>query len=143
MGCDLHQACLTTEVLIGDPGAPCRLHTALGWTIYGRAVGDKRVFDPPKVMINFMNCLVVGGRRNNNDSCEQILELLTQDLKNYDEPPGGPMKSQNNKQALAVLNRTTKKENDHYFVGLLWKDDEPMHGVGWSSFGGKAFKWTA
>ena len=34
--------------------------------------------------------------------------------------------SQNDKQALAVLNRTVKKENDHYSVGLLWKDDEPM-----------------
>ena len=56
------------------------IHTALGWTIYGRDVGDKRVFDPPMVMTNFMNSLVVGSGRNNDDSCEQIIELLAQDF---------------------------------------------------------------
>ena len=65
-----------------------------------------------------MNSLVVGSRRNNNDSCEQILELLAQDFKDCDESPVGQTMSQNDKQALTELNQIVKK-NYHYSVGLL------------------------
>ena len=35
LGCDLHRAFLIKDALVGNPGSPCGLHTALGWTIYG------------------------------------------------------------------------------------------------------------
>ena len=40
LGSDLHQAYIHQDVLIGEPGEPCELKTALGWTICGKDDGD-------------------------------------------------------------------------------------------------------
>ena len=55
LGSDLHQAYLLKEVLKGEPGQPCGLHTSLGWTIYGKDSGDKEIMGSSRLMVNFID----------------------------------------------------------------------------------------
>ena len=127
LGCDLHQAFLIKDALVGNPGSPCGLHTALGWTIFGTNKGNTEAVVSPRFMINFVTTLGDEGR-----SCEQLIKLFSQDLDDIDENKNGILLSQKEKCALYILNDTIKKVDDHYSVGLLWKDDLEMslHGRG-------------
>ena len=53
LGTDLHQAYLHRNVLVGKPGEPCGLHTALGWVIYGKDGEDREIKNESQVTVNF------------------------------------------------------------------------------------------
>ena len=55
LGTDLHQAYLHQNVLVGKPGEPCGLHTALGWVIYGKDGEDREIKNESQVMVNFLD----------------------------------------------------------------------------------------
>jgi len=117
LGCDLHQAYMLKETLVGGPGEPCGLHTGLGWTIYGRDQGDQELHSSgSKLMVNFIT-----SSQDNSESCERLLAIMAQDF-HESETVAVPSLSQEDKQALYILNNTVKKVGDHYSVGLLWKD---------------------
>ena len=119
LGCDLHQAFLAKEILLGEPGTPSGLHTGLGWTIFGKADGDQRLHESPKLLVNFLKA-----GDDDDHFCEQLLKVLAQDFDDCNEAACIPALSQEDKRALFILNNTLKQEeNGHYSVGLLWKDD--------------------
>ena len=120
LGSDLHQAYLLKDIRIGPPGESTGMHTALGWTIYGKDDGNQEVKDIPRVMVNFVQQM-----RPSRDSCNDILKILEQDFADLDVPQVTCM-SLEDKHALQIMNKTVKKIGDHYSVGLLWKDDDPQ-----------------
>ena len=120
LGCDLHQAFLTKNMIVGDPGDPCGLHTALGWTIYGTDGGDQRLEEPSNLMVNFLST------ENTDTSCERLLEILSQDFEDCDEGRNALALSHEDEHALFILNRSVKKVDSHYSVGLLWKGDATL-----------------
>ena len=107
-------------MIVGDPGDPCGLHTALGWTIYGTDGGDQRLEEPSNLMVNFLST------ENTDTSCERLLEILAQDFEDCDEGRNALALSQEDKHALFILNRWVKKVDSHYSVGLLWKGDATL-----------------
>ena len=125
LGCDMHRAFLIKDILVGNPGSPCGLHTALGWTILGTGKGNMEAVDSPQLMVNFMTTL-----GDEDTSCEQLIKLFSQDFDDIDENKDDTSLSQEDKRALCILNDTVKKVDDHYSVGLLWKDDLEMSSDG-------------
>ena len=118
LGTDLHQAYLHQDVLVGKPGEPCGLHTALGWVIYGKDGGDQEISNNVQVMVNFLD------GKQQDDSCSQLLKILEHDFQDV-ESAGVSSLSQDDRRALAILDGTVEKINGHYSVGLLWKEEQP------------------
>ena len=116
--CDLHRAFRVSDVLVGDLGLRCGLHTAIGWTIYGTDCGNQEEGSSPSLMVNFMNA-----QRETDHSCEQLLYMFAQDFEDIGEGEGDTSLSLEDKRALHILNNTVKRESGHYSVGLLWKED--------------------
>ena len=117
LGCDLHQAYLSKDVLVGEPGPPCGIHTGLGWTIYGRDKGDRKLYNENQLMVNFVTTA-----KTNAESCKEMLEVLRKDFEDNGDPSTLSL-SLEDKHALHILNTTVKKVGNHYSVGLLWKDE--------------------
>ena len=80
LGSDLHQAYQLQDLRTGEQGDPSGLRTFLGWTIYGTNGGDLEI-QPPKSMVNFLACEV-----KPEESCEKILEVLSQDFRDIELP---------------------------------------------------------
>ena len=120
LGCDLHQAYLSKDVLVGEPGAPCGIHTGLGWTIYGRDKGDRQLYNETQLMVNFVTTA-----ETNAESCKEIVEVLRKDFED-DGDPSILSLSLEDKYALDILDTTVKKVGNHYSVGLLWKDESAV-----------------
>ena len=116
-GCDLHRAFLIKDALVGNPGSPCGLHTALGWTIYGVDDGEQEGIESPELMVNFIDA-----RDISDDSCNNLLKLLARDFEGCDDVAAAPVLSQDKKRALGILNHTCKRVDGHISVGLLWRD---------------------
>ena len=119
LGSDLHQAYHLQDLRTGEQGDPSGLRTFLGWTIYGTNGGDQEI-QPPKMMVNFLACEV-----KPEESCEKILEVLSQDFRDI-ELPERPCLSLEDKRAMEILNKTVEKVGNHYSVGLLWKEDNTV-----------------
>ena len=117
LGCDLHRAFLIKDVLVGNPGSTCGLHTALGWTIYSVAEGEQEGTESPELMVNFL-----GAQDNSDDSCDNLLKLLARDFEGCDDVAAAPVLSQDERRALGILNHTCKRVDGHISVGLLWRD---------------------
>ena len=119
LGSDLHQAYQLQDLRTGEQGDPSGLQTFLGWTIYGTNGGDQEI-QPPKMMVNFLACEV-----KPEESCEKILEVLSQDFRDI-ELPERPCLSLEDKRAIEILNKTVEKVGNHYSVGLLGKEDNTV-----------------
>ena len=104
LGNDLHQAYQLQDLRTGEQGDPSGLRTFLGWTIYGTNGGDQEI-QPPKMMVNFLAC-----EEKPEESCEKILEVLSQDFIDI-ELPEQPCLSLEDKRAI---------------VGLLCKEDNTV-----------------
>ena len=115
---DLHQAYLHRNVLVGKPGEPCGLHTALGWVIYGKDGEDREIKNESQVMVNFLDGKV------KDESCDQLLQVLELDFKETKCSTVASW-SQDDRHAMSILDSTVKKIDGHYSVGLLWKTEEP------------------
>ena len=72
------------------------------------------------MMVNFLACEV-----KPEESCEKILEVLSQDFRDI-ELPEQPCLSLEDKRAMEILNKTVEKVGNHYSVGLLWKEDNTV-----------------
>ena len=118
LGSDLHQAYQLQDVRVGEPGDPSGLRTFLGWTIYGTDKGNQEI-KSPKLMVNFLDT-----EECSEVSCERILEVLSQDFQDTGLPER-VCPSLEDKMALEILNQTIKRVDDHYSVGLPWKEEEP------------------
>ena len=95
LGCDLHQAFLIQDALVGSPGSPGELHTALGWIIFGTDEGNTEAVDSPQLMVNFLTTLGIVDR-----SREQLINLFSQDFDNIDENKDDTLLSQEDKRDL-------------------------------------------
>ena len=63
IGSGLHEAYVASDLKLGELGQPYGIHTALGWTIYGKDAISQR---PARVMENF-----IGQEHPPNASCQQ------------------------------------------------------------------------
>ena len=122
LGSDLHQAFLQREILMGEPGQPCGLKTALGWTVYGKSGGDREIYDGldrPRLMVN-----VIDQKENQVGLCEELLKVFARDFEDEEDLTGSTPLSLEDKRAIFILHDTVKMVEGHYSVGLLWKDDD-------------------
>ena len=124
LGSDLHYAILHSEILIGEPGEPCGIKTALGWTVYGKNGGNQIVtgkWGKSRLMVNFLD-----RKGEQEDSCEKLLEIFARDYEDDESLSGLVSHLLEDKRALFILHNTVKMVEDHYSVGLLWKEDDPQ-----------------
>ena len=124
LGCNLPQAYLSQKVIFGEPRSPCGLHTGLRWTIYGRDGGNQKLPRSPQLMVNSMTTA-----EHNAESCKQLLDVFEQDFRDCDENVGIKKLSIEDKQAIRILGRSSKKvlvdEEDRDALQCLWfKDDD-------------------
>ena len=115
IGSDLHEAYIASDLNLGEPGQPYRIHSALGWTIYGKDVTSQR---PASVMLNFIR-----QEHPPDVSCQQVLKALTGNFEDIGAPQEQCM-SVEDKRALDIMGKTVKEVNGHLSLGLLWKDDK-------------------
>ena len=65
------------------------------------------------MIVNFFAC-----EKKTEESCEKILEVLSQDFRDI-ELPERPCLSLEDKRAMEILNKTVEKIGNHYSMGLL------------------------
>ena len=119
LGSELHQAFQLQDIRLGTPGDPSGLRTFLGWTIYGTDNGNREISATPRVIVNFADVA-----ESPEQSCNPLLDILSRDFQDLGLPET-PYSSIEDKRATEILNKTVKKVGDHYFVGLLWKENNP------------------
>ena len=115
IGIGLHEAYIASDLKLGEPGQPYGMHTALGWTIYGKDATSQR---PTRVMVNFIR-----QEHPPDVSCQQVLKALTGDFEDIGAPQERCM-SVEDKRALDIMQKTVKEVDGHLSLGLLWKDDK-------------------
>ena len=115
IGSGLHEAYIASDLNLGEPGQPYRIHTALGWTIYGKDATSQR---PARVMLNFIK-----QEHLPDVSCQQVLKALTGDFEDIGAPQERCM-SVEDKRALDIMGKTVKEVDGHLSLRLLWKDDK-------------------
>ena len=120
LGSSLHQAFLLQEQRVGAPGEPSGLHTALGWVIYGKDEEDQSFSVPPRFVVNFVNT-----KTETKQSCQELLKIMNHDFQDVEMDVGEVAMSQEDKQAVSIMESTVTKIGEHYSVGLLWKQNPP------------------
>ena len=85
--------------------------------MYGKNGKDRELKIEPKMMVNFLNSKI------KNKSCDQLLQMLEHNFKNT-ECPAVALWSQDDPQAMSILNSTVRKIDDHYSFRQLWKTEE-------------------
>ena len=101
IGSGLHEAYIASDLKLGEPGQPYGIHTALGWTIYGKDATSQR---PARVMVNFIR-----QEHPPDFSCQQVLKALTGDFEDIDAPQERCM-SVEDKRTLDIMRKTVKEE---------------------------------
>ena len=69
------------------------------------------------MMFNFLAC-----KEKTEESYEKIFEVLLQNFRDI-EIPKRPCLALEDKRALEISNKTVEKVENHYSMGLLWRED--------------------
>ena len=125
LGNDVHEAFRMTEQRCGEYGEPFGLHTALGWTLFGSDYSDNAKEESclsasdDVIRVQFLH------KSDVENECNQILEIMNQDLKDLDEDCG-VKPSVEDKLVVEEMEKSLKKVGTRYQVGLPWKEDHPV-----------------
>ena len=115
IGANIPEVQVHEESRTGRIGEPYAVRTILGWAILG-PVGLKENDGCGRTNVHFM--------KYREEHLEQQLQQLL-DLDNTGiGDSGSKAMSQNDRQALTILNKTVRMVNGHYEVGMLWKSEE-------------------
>jgi len=107
----------------GNENEPIASKTELGWIVFGKSAPSMKF----GTLGLHMNSPAVRKVHDKDKMDDENLHIL---VKNYFTtenfgvmPPRRDLVSEENKRALEIMNRTLKKINGRYEMGLLWKRD--------------------
>ena len=98
-----------------DDNAPLAYHTALGWALWGIDHCNEKETETTMVCVNFLRTSKL--HEPATDSCETVLNILSQDFRDVDLPQV-PSMSREDRKALAIMEGSIKKVNGHYQIAL-------------------------
>ena len=117
IGADMPHLHFPSDVVSRDKNDSIGVLTKLGCVIMGRG-GESAV--PKKVSSN----LVISSRNTLENTVQRFWEVDSYGTAAKNNPSLLPL---HERRALDILETTCTKLNGHYFVGLLWKEDEPHY----------------
>ncbi|XP_055590063.1 uncharacterized protein LOC129742216 [Uranotaenia lowii] len=102
---------------VGELGEPIAVQCKLGWTLYGPR---------PRVV---SNVFFIGHHRCNCDKCCKTDREMNDALKQFFQLEAVvvspvPLESKEDQRAREILHKTTRRVDEHFETGLLWKEDE-------------------
>ena len=102
-----------TESRIGHSNEPVALFTTLGWVLMGKKSNNS------KISTNFFK------RESEmlDKSIDRFWQTESYRILKRDDPILMPKQD---RKAIEVLESTVNKKNNHYIVGLLWKDENTI-----------------
>ena len=113
LGANVLEAVLQREARVGRPGEPVAIRTAFGWALTGSLTG----LVPEHVCeVMFISTL----------SKEQTQLDLSDwwSTESFGTSVNQPVLTPDDRRAMEILEKTTKKMGDKYEVGMLWRDEE-------------------
>ncbi|KAK3722295.1 hypothetical protein QZH41_006052 [Actinostola sp. cb2023] len=114
IGTNVQEAFIPLEVKVGNPNEPIAIKSCLGWSVLGRSCKS-----------NLDECyhanLVVSEDYFRNGQLERFWSSENYGTERRDTKPT----SVEDRRALKIIEETMSKSDNHYQIGLLWKDDEP------------------
>ena len=108
IGADLPHLHICHDVISGNQNEPIAMLTKLGWVLLG---GNNKT----EISLNHIT-----SDRNLENLVERFWDIECYGTVNKGDPKVLP---KSDKRAVDILAKTTKKENNRYSVGLLWKED--------------------
>ena len=112
LGANVIEAVLQLEVRTGNPGDPVAIRTVFGWTLTGSVTG--------LVPGHVRDVMLIHRASEEATLCTAVKEWWsTESFGSMFE--GQESRSQEDTRAQAILDKTTKRQDGHYEVGLLWK----------------------
>ena len=110
IGADHPNLYLYTEIKSGNNNEPIALHTTLGWVLFERNQSTRTC--------SLINKLAL------NTSTDNLIQKFW-DIESYGTEPKDVINVMivNDKRAMKILPKTTTKYENHYAVGLLWRED--------------------
>ena len=119
---DAFTATVPRQFTTGPTGTPYGVNTLLGWTLTGpipQRYTQERVGQSNSTNITLFNHI----RRRQDDPDEDLLQLFwTIEGVTFNQC-SSKGQSSDDKEALSILNDTTKHIGDRYQIGLPWKKD--------------------
>ena len=109
IGSDTPEAFWVEEERRGNKGEPYAVRSLLGWTIIG-PTGNTTSLDGN---VHFQQTEVM----------HQLQRLWTTDFPDYGSDDKVGM-SQEDRRALSIMQGTKEKEEEHYIMGLPWRDEQ-------------------
>jgi len=104
------------EVIEGPPNAPVLSKSLLGWSIHGNVAALKDRIDEQVLLHTW-------------ESKDRELHELVKDSFRTDNfgviPPRKPLRSKEEERAINLLENTTKRIDERWETGLLWRNDSP------------------
>jgi hypothetical protein len=115
IGANIPEVQVHEESRTGRIGEPYAVRTILGWAILG-PVGLKENDEWGRTNVHFMKYR----EEHLEQQLQQLLDLDNVGIGNS----GSKTMSQDDRQALKILDKTVCMVNGHYEVGMLWKSEE-------------------
>ena len=122
IGQNVQNAFRVSDWRCGDDNAPFAYHTALGWALWGIDHCNEKETETTMVCVNFLRTSKL--HKPATDSCETVLNILSQDFRDVDLPQL-PSMSREDRKVLAIMEGSIKKVKGHYQIALPWRDDNP------------------
>jgi hypothetical protein len=113
IGCDVLEAHVTLDQRIGRNGEPFATQTKFGWIVRGPLNSNLS-------KVRHVNC--VGGQDVSLADC--VAKFYELEFK--DDSPGEKDLSVEDREAFAIVERTTSLTKDRYVVGLPWRPDRSL-----------------
>ena len=118
LGQNVQSAFCVSELRYGQPNDPHGLHLGLGWALWGMDhLSKKESNNAEAYNINFIQ------EKEQTNSCQEILQTLSRDFDDIDLPQV-PCLSKEDTKALNIFEESVSQEDDHYKVGLPWKEED-------------------
>ena len=114
IGTDVQDAFISLEVRKGASNEPFAIRACLGWSILGGSVScsDKHQFN-----FSHVSCKKISLSRQLQDFWRvESYGTVKQSLKSV---------SVEDRKAMKIIENTNSKVDDHYQIGLLWKQEDP------------------
>lgn len=122
IGLDNYHIVLPEETRQGADDEPMAIRTKLGWAVFGRIAADTR--NECVLMISSQPPPIDSiAHQNTSENLDQLMKEYFS-LESLGVRPSKVLLSNDNHRALDIMQRTTKRIDDKFETGLIWKSDD-------------------
>lgn len=111
------------SIRTGEVHEPVAARTELGWILYGRSIPTVGIHRVPYDSLNPQKHLAIRQKMEDEDLHKMVKYQFSIEnfgvVKSEDD-----VKSADEHQAWKIINSTMRLKQDHYEIGLLWKDEK-------------------